>query len=219
MCGDFIPNNKSQLGPNAQDLVENEPQFNEMYFETENGEKKYQDYQMIWTVVAYLHGTTETSDPFELCTEVVNLLDEFTVEAESYEFDNAPNPIVSSNKYCVVEIFVPGGSVIADPLVNRSLTIDSEQRKEWYDRGQRSESYHNGYLNYDDLVFAFENDLMDTIEFNSHGYNTLRSGWGHPGINPFRYSLQNLGLTVIGPNGEKPKELQQQMIRDAFANY
>ena len=65
-CGDYIPNNKSDLGEIAQFLVENEPTIDHFYNGTvewgNQGTVRYPDYEVLRSIRAYIHGLSKGVD-------------------------------------------------------------------------------------------------------------------------------------------------------------
>ncbi len=194
-CGTFISRDKSQLGPQAQWMLDNLPNtFGRYYSETlEDGSRAYRDSTIVYALNAYANSMTESSNPDAVCDALVGLYDDWGIESEKFAVDNSiANPITGSTRYCVVNITLPNGQVMADPLISRFYTVVSESRSAMENCPNYSSA--NTLLSISDLQCVVDNDLISEIELTPQGFGNANSEWDAPTAGTYQDSLQDAGL-------------------------
>lgn len=230
ITGDYIHNLESDLGPIAQYLVNNDANFNEFFFATNagNGEKTYNDSQILFAIRGYLNAKTKTVDvqgemdvlaetPLDAFTEAVYVADGSSRGVSARGLCYLTADVLNSFGIDVSLVLLDGVSHSLAPdgqyctveahLPNGDVMIDSYLNRSWYRAGGIQ---HHSTLELGQVIANGELTQLNSV---ADGMATAMPGWSP--LNGFYQTYES----TIQYNTTRQEEIAREVMDSTFDNF
>lgn len=138
--------------------------------------------------VGSVNGASRGVSRTGLCYLYADILNSFNIDSTVILITGSPYSIATDGKYCLVEVHLPNGDIVNDPLLNR--TFGKESPYDWTNLGLQTSS--DSWFSASDLFISLENNLLYKLQANPDGMINAYSSWRSDG--DFYHTYDNLAL-------------------------